>query len=225
MCIVYISGSRLIFGFRFGLATMTILTCTLYGGVVMEEFENLKNYTESIPYVLSFWPPLSLSLRSIWDADEQVGDVNIDMEEFEALFVEKLGNKEAPKKKVAKKGPLVVSLLDRKRAMNISIATAAIKMSYSNIQSVISSMEENILEETQLTQLVENLPTAQEKKMLQEYIENEGGNTERLGNAEKYMAAIITVPFGDQRLKCMVFKSQFPSMVDAFSSNVELINV
>ncbi len=154
-----------------------------------------------------------------------MGDVKIDMEEFEALFVEKLGNKEAPKKKIVKKEPQIVSLLEQKRSMNISIATASIKMSYSDIQSVISSMEENRLEETQLTQLMENLPTAKEKQKLQEYIEKEGGNTERLGNAEKYMAAIINVPFCDQRLKCMVFKCQFPSMVGELNSNAELINV
>ncbi len=154
-----------------------------------------------------------------------MGDVKIDMEEFEALFVEKLGNKKAPPKEIVKKEPQIVSLLERKRSMNISIATASIKMSYSDIQSVISSMEENRLEETQLTQLMENLPTANEKKKLQEYIEKEGGNTERLGNAEKYMAAIINVPFCDQRLKCMVFKCQFPSMVDELNSNAELINV
>ncbi len=146
------------------------------------------------------------------------------MDEFEALFVEKPGNKEAPKKKVVKKEPQVVSLLEPKRSMNVSIATASIKMSYGDIQSTISSMEENRLEESQLTQLMENLPTANEKKKLQEYIEKEG-NTERLGNAEKYMAAIINVPFCDLRLKCMVFKCQFPSMVDELNSNSELINV
>ncbi len=85
-------------------------------------------------------------------------------------------------------------------------------------------MEENRLEESQLTQLVENLPTANEKKKLKEYIEKEG-NTDRLCNAEKYMAAIINIPFCEQRLKCMVFKCQFPSMVDELNSNAELIHV
>ncbi len=152
-------------------------------------------------------------------------NVKIDMDEFESLFVEKLGKKEISKKKIlTKEKSQIVTLLDPKRSMNISIATASIKMSYSDFGSVISSMEEDRLDETQLTQLMENLPTSNEKKKLQEYIEKEG-NTESLGNAEKYMAAIINVPFCDERLKSMVFKCQFPGIADEWKSTAELIHV
>ncbi len=75
-----------------------------------------------------------LFFSSIWSTNKHAtDDIKIDMEEFESLFVEKLGKKEAPKKKVVKKEPQVVSLLERKRSMNISIATASIKMSYGEI--------------------------------------------------------------------------------------------
>ncbi|CAN0560571.1 unnamed protein product, partial [Ectocarpus sp. 12 AP-2014] len=114
--------------------------------------------------------------ESIWMETEVATDIQIDLEEFEELWVEKAEKvaakkklDEAKKKDVKKEAPKEISLLDGKRAMNTSIAIARIKMSYAETRQAVMNMDETVLSSNVLQSLQEFMPTKEEEKTLLNY--------------------------------------------------------
>jgi hypothetical protein len=150
-----------------------------------------------------------LSENSVW-MDKDMGEIKLDEDEFNQLFVEAADAKpenEAKAKEDPKKKR--INIIDIKRAQNGGISLARIKMPFPEVRNRIAIMDDEAFSTDQLNSLVEFLPSGEETTLLKSF----RGDTELLGVAEKYMLTMLDFPSAAKRISCMVYKQQFKSRV------------
>ncbi|ETV96863.1 hypothetical protein, variant [Aphanomyces invadans] len=150
---------------------------------------------------------------TIWEDKDH--NIQFDMDEIETLFFKETT---VVKKPVAK--PLArkqaVTLVDGKRAMNAAIALARIKQSYADLAKAILTYDAMGLTLEQLTTIHEFLPTDEEVGIVQRY----SGDPSVLGEAEKFFAAIATVPRFAIKMDCLVSKQAFAAHVTDLTTSI-----
>ncbi|KDO32523.1 hypothetical protein SPRG_03000 [Saprolegnia parasitica CBS 223.65] len=170
-----------------------------------------------------FWQPIpddrlkSGHQSTIWEAkgDDEI-QLEMDMDEIESLFFAKADSKtkKAAAKPLARKQ--AVTLVDGKRAMNAAIALARIKLTYAQVAAAIGSLDACGLTLEQLVTINEYLPTDDEVNVVTRY----AGDPTALGEAEKFFAAIATVPRYSLKMECLITKSSFQTRVAEIDASV-----
>lgn len=145
-------------------------------------------------------------------------NVKVNMTEIEELFsiaerkVEKKDEAEESVKKQA------ISLLDPRRAQNISIMLARFKMPYSELRQAIENLDESILTVDNLTALKQYIPQPDEISAL-----NETEDQANLSAPDKYFLEVSKVSNLGPRLECMFTKSTFSKKAETIAQSVKVI--
>ncbi|GMI09629.1 hypothetical protein TrVE_jg9695 [Triparma verrucosa] len=166
------------------------------------------------------WKPIGkdkVDKDSIW-GDVSGLNLDLDMEEFDTLFVAQPSPDQKQKKAAAaatnkdgtpKKKKASVQVINPKRGMNCGISLARIKVAFPVVAEAIDMLKENVVTPEQLMVLKECLPDKDEKYGLEQYLKKNGPGVEELCEAEKFMCAVIPVSNPSAKIDALVLKSNF----------------
>ena len=153
--------------------------------------------------------------KTIWnDVNEYENDIKIDVKTLEKKFCWKeietntsKANSTAANKRRKKKD--VITVLDTKRAYNVEIFLARIKLNNWEIRTAMLSMNETVLTRDKIDKFINFVPTQAEAQSLTGY-EDEPN----LGKAETFFKILKTVDDNlKQRLELWSFKIQFDELL------------
>ncbi|XP_059158848.1 inverted formin-2-like [Physella acuta] len=179
-------------------------------------------------------PTLQVNKNCIWgDVSKMADAIPVEYTKLESLFSAKTV-KEEPKveEKVLRvhsspsesdmQGNKLrqISLLDPKRSMNVNIYLKQFRKNNAAIVDLIRKGEARSIGVEKLKGLIKILPQLDEI----EFIQNFDGDTEKLGNAEKFFLQLMSVPCYKLRLELMLLKSDFQSQLSGVRSNLLLLN-
>ncbi|CAN1236036.1 Formin-like protein 1 [Linum grandiflorum] len=157
----------------------------------------------------------------VWDQIRS-SSFKLNEEKIEELFV-----MNAPKAKPVPGGaPSPTNLfgnqenrvLDPKRAQNIAILLRALNVT---IEEVCEALLEGIALGTELLEsLVKMAPSKEEERKLKEYKDD---TPVKLGHAEKFLKAVLDVPFAFKRVDAMLYMANFESEIEYLRKSFETL--
>lgn len=109
------------------------------------------------------------------------------------------------------KAPTKISLLETKKAQNIGITLARVKLSLPQLVRELVNMNPTVLCAAQLQGLLDMWPDRKELEAIDEF--SGGDPALLLGKAEQFFLETRSVPRFRERLGCLIFKQEFPSRV------------
>ncbi|KFK37939.1 hypothetical protein AALP_AA3G049900 [Arabis alpina] len=143
----------------------------------------------------------------VWDK-LRTSSFELDEEMIESLFgytmQSSTKNEEGKSSKTPSPGK---HLLEPKRLQNFTILLKALNASADQICSALGKGEGLCLQ--QLEALVKMVPTKEEETKLSSY----KGNVDELGSAEKFLRALVMIPFAFQRAEAMLYRETFEDEV------------
>jgi len=177
-----------------------------------------------------YWTQVDAKEGTVWQAvksSEIELDINID--EFERLFTQAVNvNKEGEKKE---KGPAksskksgIVKVIDSKRGMNGDIILKKVKLSPTEVATLVENMDTGTLDAAELKSLYEFMPTDEEIKGLTAYLESSRDKTEEIRYmtpCEQYMVAMKDLKDSDKKFQCIIFLSQFGNKMKELKWDVD----
>lgn len=171
------------------------------------------------------WKPLrKVTKNSLWakiDQDDTLGNIEIDEEEFQELFQVDKATEAVPKavansSSSGKRG--AVRVIDPKRANNGGIILARLKMSHDDMADAVDRINENSLTAEQIENIIEYLPTKDERKALEAYMLGGGQDAaekfDGLCECEKFMVSMMTVKHAKRKVRALLFKLQFQTCLE-----------
>eukprot|EP00980_Cylindrotheca_fusiformis_P003443 scaffold770_cov109-Cylindrotheca_fusiformis.AAC.10 len=186
--------------------------------------------------------------ESIWgniSDDETIRSIDIDEDEFNDLFQAETttttnamsnNNNNNKTKKKSIKGA-AVRTIDPKRANNGGIVLARVKMSYDEIAQSVDKMSSGSLTVGQIENIIEYLPTPQERSKLEQYMTmaSEGGEGYNVGEnvnarfqglceCEKFMVSMMTVKRPKEKLDALHFKANFHDCLSSIIQDADNID-
>ncbi|KAL7564532.1 hypothetical protein ACA910_017686 [Epithemia clementina (nom. ined.)] len=171
------------------------------------------------------WKTLrKVTSNSLWarlDQDISLENIEIDENEFQELFqVEKgeEGLKACASNANANSRSTTVRVIDGKRANNGGIILARLKMSHDEMADAVDRINENVLSAEQIENIIEYLPSKEERRALEAYM-LEGGQDaaekfDGLCECEKFMVSMMTVKHAKRKVRALLFKLQFEQCLD-----------
>jgi hypothetical protein len=186
-----------------------------------------KKKKQSLRRARLHWNTLSQFVtESIWGEisdDETLGSIDIDEDEFNDLFQAEAAVSQKPKARIAtKKKGAAVRVIDPKRANNGGIVLARVKMSPDEMARSVDRMDSGSLTAGQIENIIEYLPTKEERSKLENYMEEEGEGAndpaerfQGLCECEKFMVSMMTVKHPNQKLDALHFQVDFQGCLDS----------
>ena len=168
------------------------------------------------------WKTLrKVTSNSLWAQIDQDNEMNIeiDEEEFQELFQAEKDEAGVAitNTTVSQKRGSSVCVIDSKRANNGGIILARLKMSHDDLADAVDRIDEQNLTGEQIENIIEYLPTKDERKALETYM-LEGGQDaaekfDGLCECEKFMVSMMTVKHAKRKVSALLFKLQFESCI------------
>ena len=168
------------------------------------------------------WKTLrKVTSNSLWAQIDQDIDLNIeiDEEEFQELFQAEKDEAgvAVTTTTVSQKRGSSVCVIDSKRANNGGIILARLKMSHDDLADAVDRIDEQNLTGEQIENIIEYLPSKDERKALETYM-LEGGQDaaekfDGLCECEKFMVSMMTVKHAKRKVSALLFKLQFESCI------------
>nr|KAG5685511.1 hypothetical protein BaRGS_024248 [Batillaria attramentaria] len=151
--------------------------------------------------------------------------ISVEYSKLEELFAQKsaaLSEDKADDKSVLKRqsASMEVTLLDAKRSMNVNIFLKQFRKSNEAIVEMIKKGDYRAFGVEKLKGLIKLLPPADEIEQLTNY----EGDTEKLGNAEKFFLKLMELPSYRIRLDAMVLRADLPSQLLTIRPHITLVN-
>eukprot|EP00934_Nitzschia_sp_Nitz4_P008418 Nitzschia sp. Nitz4//scaffold30_size153850//116218//122960//NITZ4_002791-RA/size153850-augustus-gene-0.63-mRNA-1//1//CDS//3329547303//8408//frame0 len=177
------------------------------------------------------WKTLQKVTRnSLWskiEKEPEGTEVDFDEDEFNELFKADLGPSKGSPKKVARKGGAAVRVIDAKRANNGGIILARVKMSHDEMADVVDRIDGDALTAEQIQNIIEYLPTKEERVQLEKYM-LEGGQDaaekfDGLCECEKFMVSMMTVKHAKRKVRALLFKLQFMDCLRSIAEDAGVI--
>ncbi|KAL9243085.1 hypothetical protein vseg_017015 [Gypsophila vaccaria] len=160
----------------------------------------------------------------VWD-QLRSSSFKLNEEMIETLFVVNAPNsnqKETPRCNAPQWPKQENQVLDPKKAQNIAILLRALNVTMEEVCEAL--MEGNA--ETLGTELLESLlkmaPTKEEERKLMEYKDD---SPVKLGHAEKFLKAVIDIPFAFKRVEAMLYIANFESEIEYLKKSFETLEV
>ncbi|KAG6390012.1 hypothetical protein SASPL_151490 [Salvia splendens] len=157
---------------------------------------------------------------SVWEELQNLGTPQLatefDASELETLFCV-IEGKTGAKKFAAK--PTKIQLIDLKRAYNVEIMLAKVKMPLPDMMTAVLSLDDTYLDADQVENLIKFCPNEEDKELLKAYT----GDPERLGKCEQFFLELMKVPRVEAKFSVFVFKIQFNSQALA-AKNPDLLD-
>ncbi|KAG7367515.1 formin homology 2 domain containing protein [Nitzschia inconspicua] len=178
------------------------------------------------------WKTIGNVVRnSLWaKVESEISDIDIDEEEFNELFKADLKGESNGNKAVSnsrKKGA-AVRVIDAKRANNGGIILARLKMTHDEMADAVDRIDSDVLTAEQIENIVEYLPTKEEREALEQYM-LEGGQDaaekfDGLCECEKFMVSMMTVKHAKRKIRALLFKLQFMSCMESIAEDAQTID-
>ncbi|ORZ31703.1 formin homology 2 domain-domain-containing protein [Catenaria anguillulae PL171] len=163
---------------------------------------------------------------AVWKSLEAAPDVKLDLKELESMFAVAAT---APSPKASGAGETgaaaksnaaaiaKISLIDSKRAYNLSIMLGRLKLSFNDIRDALIAMQETKLDLQLVTSIKANCPTSDDEQALAEYLHASPEKLAELDRPDQFLVAMISVPRLPTRLDCWLFKAKFGERVEELS--------
>lgn len=149
----------------------------------------------------------------VWDQLKS-SSFKLDEEMIETLFVVKTP---APVPKETTRRPVLPSpsqenrVLDPKKSQNIAILLRALNVTVDEVcEALVEGNADNLGPEL-LESLLKMAPTKEEERKLKEYKDD---SPFKLGPAEKFLRAVLDIPFAFKRVDAMLYISNFDSEIE-----------
>ncbi|KAJ0898739.1 putative formin, FH2 domain-containing protein [Helianthus annuus] len=162
----------------------------------------------------------------VWDHLKS-SSFKLNEEMIETLFVVKPPNPSNLNEKSPVKRPLFPpaidqenQVLDPKKSQNISIALRALNVTTEEVCDALLDGNVDALRTELLESLLKMVPTKEEERKLKEYRDE---SPYKLGPAEKFLKAVLDVPFAFKRISVMLYVSNFDSEVEYLKSSFQTL--
>ena len=156
---------------------------------------------------------------TVWE-HAGAGDAGVNLKDLETLFaLEDASKKKSTNARSADGKPKVISLIDPKRSLNISIQLAGIRMPFKQIKRALLQMDDETLKVDQLNILALAVPTTEEISLLRGY----PGDKAQLATVEQYFLQVMPIPRLGARIAALVFKGTAESNLRKVTEEYELV--
>lgn len=148
------------------------------------------------------------------------GSFQFNEEMIETLFGYSEKNKNQKKKESSlDPGPQYIQIIDRKKAQNLSIMLRALNVTLEEVCDAL--LEGNELPAELIQTLLKMAPTAEEELKLRLF----NGELSQLGPAERFLKALVNIPFSFKRLESLLFMCTLQEEVSAAKESFETLEV
>ncbi|XP_047322034.1 formin-like protein 1 [Impatiens glandulifera] len=158
----------------------------------------------------------------VWDQLKS-SSFKLNEEMIETLFVVKTPNsngKEVSPRPMLPQPNQENRVLDPKKAQNIAISLRALNVTIEEVCDAISEGNADTLGTELLECLLKMAPTKEEERKLMEYRDD---SPVKLGPAEKFLKALIEIPFAFKRMDAMLYVANFESEVEYLKKSFETL--
>ena len=157
-------------------------------------------------YNNSFWSKLE-------DEQEKTkNNVKVDFELLQNVFtVSKVKKEEKKVEKPVSKKKDVITILDGKRLMNVSISLKKMKINKDKLQQLIKAYDIDNILDLDLIQTINNIfPSDEEKRQLLEY----NGDLTKLSEPDNFCRMLVSIENCKKILEILEFKKQLPEKIN-----------
>ncbi|XP_057517459.1 formin-like protein 1 [Amaranthus tricolor] len=158
----------------------------------------------------------------VWD-QLRSSSFKLNEEMIETLFVVNAPNsnqKELPRKPVQPSPVQENRVLDPKKAQNIAILLRALNVTMEEVCEALMEGNAEILGAELLESLLKMAPTKEEERKLKDYKDD---SPVKLWPAEKFLKAVIDIPFAFKRVEAMLYMTNFESEVEYLKKSFETL--
>ncbi|KAL7582701.1 hypothetical protein Lser_V15G42048 [Lactuca serriola] len=163
----------------------------------------------------------------VWDHLKS-SSFKLNEEMIETLFIVKPPNANSNEKSTIKRQILSSTIchenqvLDPKKSQNIAISLRALSVTTEEVCDALLEGNADTLGTELLESLMKMAPTKDEERKLQEHQDD---SPLKLGPAEKFLKAVLDVPFAFRRVGAMLFVSNFESEVEYLKQSFQTLEV
>uniref|UniRef100_A0A803L867 Formin-like protein n=1 Tax=Chenopodium quinoa TaxID=63459 RepID=A0A803L867_CHEQI len=160
----------------------------------------------------------------VWD-QMRSSSFKLNEEMIETLFVVKTPNsnqKETPGKHVQPSSAQENRVLDPKKAQNIAILLRALHVTMEEVCEALLEGNAETLGTELLESLLKMAPSKEEERKLKDYKDD---SPVKLGHAEKFLKAVIDIPFAFKRVEAMLYMTNFESEVEYLKKSFETLEL
>nr|XP_016499538.1 PREDICTED: formin-like protein 1 [Nicotiana tabacum] len=160
--------------------------------------------------------------ETVWDQLKS-SSFKLDEEMIETLFVVKTPTsnpKETTRRSVLPSQSQENRVLDPKKSQNISIQLRALNVTVEEVCEALLEGNVDALGTELLESLLKMAPSKEEERKLKEYKDD---SPFKLGPAEKFLKAVLDIPFAFKRVDAMLYISNFDSEVDYLKKSFETL--
>ena len=145
--------------------------------------------------------------------------VKVDLDALEAAFA---AQSAAPNKKAAKKVEVIPTFLDPKRANNIGIMIARLKMTGAEICRAIENCDEAALTEETLTILRACVPTPEEESEI-EIFKADVADISKVGKPEAFQLEVGALQYVRERIDLLCWLHEYREKMSGLEPDVEAV--
>ncbi|RLN17340.1 hypothetical protein C2845_PM02G16730 [Panicum miliaceum] len=151
----------------------------------------------------------------VWDR------LKLDEDMIEVLFTNNAAN--APPRDTPKKAGVPQcrseEVLDPKKAQNIAILLRALNVTQEEVSDALLDGNAECLGADLLETLVKMAPTKEEELKLRNFT----GDLSKLGSAERFLKAVLDIPFSFKRVDAMLYRANFESEINYLKKSFETL--
>ncbi|KAL0476714.1 hypothetical protein AKO1_006198 [Acrasis kona] len=148
---------------------------------------------------------------------ENTQNIKLDAKRIEELFGQAVVEKKAVSIEEPEAPAAVVSVIDSKRAYNVGIQMASLRMTPQYIKEAVIKLDDSKLDQNQLNVLRAIAPTAEEIEQVTAY----EGDKKLLAEPDKFFLHVSTIPHLKDRLDCWSFKRRFQDDLSTLKPDIE----
>jgi len=133
------------------------------------------------------------------------------------------GENEKEKEDKSKKKPQKKSVIDGKKAQNVSIFLISFKKSDEEIKNAIYMLDKDILNPDDLSKVMDNLPNEEDMKLIKQYLDESHDTIDKLERPEQFLYMIWQIPFFRERLETFLYVTNFDQKLAEMDDYVTLV--
>ncbi|RLN42756.1 hypothetical protein C2845_PM01G45440 [Panicum miliaceum] len=161
-------------------------------------------------------------VRACSDRDMVWDRLKLDEDMIEVLFTNNAAN--APPRDTPKKAGLPQcrseeKVLDPKKAQNIAILLRALNVTLEEVSDALLDGNAECVGADLLETLVKMAPTKEEELKLRNFT----GDLSKLGSAERFLKAVLDIPFSFKRVDAMLYRANFESEINYLKKSFETL--
>ncbi|XP_062204896.1 formin-like protein 4 [Phragmites australis] len=158
----------------------------------------------------------------VWDRLKS-NSFQLDEDMIEVLFMNKAAkappSRDTPKKAGVPQCRQEEKVLDPKKAQNIAILLRALNVTLEEVSDALLDGNAECLGADLLETLVKMAPTKEEELKLRNFT----GDLSKLGSAERFLKALLDIPFSFKRVDAMLYRANFESEINYLRKSFETL--